>query len=148
MTPIVIEIPGIAKPGGSKKAFAFRRKNGKLGVSVTDDAKGNADWKSLVALCASKAMGGKPPLASALHIDVDFYLPRPAGHFGKRGLKQSAPPYHTVRPDATKLWRSTEDALRGIVFRDDSQVVIQCVHKRYSDKAYTVVAVHELERTA
>jgi Holliday junction resolvase RusA-like endonuclease len=36
-----------------------------------------------------------------------------------------------TRPDATKLWRPTEDALTGIVWRDDSQIIRQLVRKRY-----------------
>ena len=43
-------VPGIPQPGGSKRAFAFRRANGKLGVRVTDDAKGNKPWRAVVAV--------------------------------------------------------------------------------------------------
>jgi Holliday junction resolvase RusA-like endonuclease len=72
-----------------------------------------------------------------LSVNVTFYLRRPDGHYGTGRnagqLKTSAPAYPTSKPDATKLWRSTEDAMTGVVFRDDSQIVQQSVGKRYCD---------------
>jgi Holliday junction resolvase RusA-like endonuclease len=66
-------------------------------------------------------------------------FPRPKGHYkgGKYGtaLKANAPPFPTVRPDATKLIRPAEDALKGILWRDDSQIVTQAATKRYGDQA-------------
>jgi Holliday junction resolvase RusA-like endonuclease len=39
--------------------------------------------------------------------------------------------YPTNPPDATKLLRSTEDALTGIVWKDDKLIVDQLVSKNY-----------------
>jgi Holliday junction resolvase RusA-like endonuclease len=37
-----------------------------------------------------------------------------------------------VMPDATKLLRGLEDALTGVVWHDDAQIVSQHVEKRYA----------------
>ena len=47
-------------------------------------------------------------------------------------LKPSAPKHPIVKPDTTKLMRALEDALTGICWRDDTQVVIQTAHKAYA----------------
>jgi Holliday junction resolvase RusA-like endonuclease len=64
-------------------------------------------------------------------------MPRPKGHFGtgkKTGiLKATAPYFHTSKPDATKLTRSTEDACKGILWPDDSAVSQQAITKAYED---------------
>lgn len=72
---------------------------------------------------------------------VEFFLPRPKGHFGVHGVKRSAPKYPTVRPDATKLMRPLEDALTGIVWKDDSRIVEQVVRKSYGDPPRAEVKV-------
>ena len=83
---------------------------------------------------------------SPLNLEVDFYVPRPKGHFGKRGLRLSAPAFPTVKPDATKLLRAVEDALTGIVWRDDAQVVEQHVSKLYGEPARAEIRIYKLSR--
>ena len=124
---ITIEVPGLPAPGGSKRVFV---RNGK--PIVTDDAKRNGDWKSVVA-CAARQQYDGEPLAGPVSVRVVFKMPRPKGHYGTGRnadkLKPSAPTYHTQKPDATKLWRSTEDALSGLLWKDDAVIVSQLVDK-------------------
>ena len=126
--------PGKPQPGGSKKGFVNPR-NGR--VVIVEDAKRNKDWRAVVALAAQEAMGGHEPLTGPLALAITFYIPRPKGHYGSGKnagrLKANAPRYSTSKPDSTKLLRSTEDAMSGIVWRDDAQVVIQTVSRLYAD---------------
>jgi len=133
-------VPGIPRPGGSKKGFY----NAKMRrVIITEDCKKNKDWRASVALCASEAC--KSPLQGPLKFTFRFLLPRPKGHFGKRGLLASAPKYPTTKPDGSKLARGTEDSLTGIVWRDDAQVVRQTVSKDYTlDTPGCWITVEEL----
>lgn len=138
-------VPGIPRPGGSKTTSVVRRKggaivmvpNGRGGtrpLTVTrDDAKGNAEWKSLVAFFARQAYQG-PPLDCLLCVRMVFSMPRPKGHFRANGqLKPTAPTHAGVKPDVLKLARSTEDACTGILWLDDSRVVRQVLEKPYAD---------------
>src|SRR4051812_36873903 len=98
-----LSVYGIPAPGGSKKAFVAHGR-----VIVKDDCKRNGDWRSLVAFTARQKFRGEP-LAGALGVRVTFFMPRPKAHYRKNGdLKPNAPAHHTCKPDATKLWRSTE----------------------------------------
>ena len=49
---IQFTVPGIAQTAGSKRAFPFRRKDGRLGVAVSDDNRRSKDWKAAVAWSA------------------------------------------------------------------------------------------------
>jgi len=116
-------VPGIPKPGGSKKAFAIKGKNGKLRTVVTDDCKTSKDWRSAVVEACMKVFNG-PPTLQPLRLRINFYMAYRKGDFNKKGeLKQNAPKWHDKRPDCAKLIRAFEDALTGILWRDDSQVV-------------------------
>ena len=108
---------------------------------VRDSAKGSRPWKTRVAQAAGEAMNGDGLLDGPLLLTVQFIVPRPKGHYGVRGLRPSAPAYPTVRPDVTKLVRAVEDALTGIVWRDDSQVVSQHAAKVYGEPARCEVQV-------
>lgn len=127
---VIIWVPGIPAPGGSKRGF-LHKSTGR--VIVTEDCKRSKDWRTSVAWCASEAI--KEPFAGPVTVEVEFRMPRPKGHFwtgrNQGRLRAGAPHYHITKPDCTKLWRSTEDALKGIAWIDDSQVVRQVIKKVY-----------------
>lgn len=137
MSAVSFTAYGVAQPAGSK--VAGRTKSGRL--FVRDAAKGSRAWKEAVAQVAGEAMGGRELLDGPLYLHVRFHLPRPKGHYGKRGLLPSAPAFPTVAPDATKLVRAVEDALQGIVYRNDAQIVTQVVFKVYDEPARVFVDI-------
>ncbi len=78
---------------------------------------------------------------------VTFVQPRPKGHFRTNGELNAVglrTPYPAKKPDATKLVRSLEDAVKGIVWRDDSQVVSLAVEKVWGEPARADVEIVEL----
>lgn len=124
--PFTITIEGIPAPGGSKNAY-HNKHTGR--IAVVDAGKGNTAWKQLVAVEARRQRGGRPVLMGAVECHMTFWLPRPKSHFRKDGtLKPTAPQRHKQAPDALKLARSTEDALKGVVWHDDCLVQLgsQC----------------------
>lgn len=141
---IVVEVPGKPAPGGSKRAFVIPGTNR---ASVTDDAKGNADWKARVARFARDAYRG-PLLDEPLVVAMTFTVARPKGHFGTGRnadvLKPSAPPRPTTKPDVLKLARSTEDALTGVIWKDDCTTIRLILEKRYGDDPGVRVEVRTL----
>jgi crossover junction endodeoxyribonuclease RusA len=132
MTPIQFFIPGIPAPGGSKRAFVI---NGR--AHITDDCKRNKPWRESIAVFARQAYQGDP-LTGPLSLVVEFVMPRPKGHYGSGRnasvLKPSAPMFPAVKPDCTKLLRALEDALTGILWRDDATIVKQYVCKSYGEQ--------------
>jgi Holliday junction resolvase RusA-like endonuclease len=136
---------GEPKPAGSKKAFV-NKKTGK--AIVTDDSKGSKPWKQEVAAVAMQARvdaGLSTLLTGPVRLEVTFIQTRPKHHYGTGRnadkLKDSAPTYPTVKPDATKLLRAVEDALTGVLWKDDNQVVDQFVYKRYGTAMAAAITV-------
>lgn len=123
-------VPGIPRPGGSKRAF-LNKHTGR--IIVTEDCKHTKDWRTSVAWAAKENV--PEPLTGPLQVQFTFRLPRPKGHYGsgknRNSLKSSSPFWPSVKPDTTKLVRSTEDAMKGIAWIDDSQVVHQTAIKCY-----------------
>ena len=131
------------EPAGSKKAFPFRRRDGSLGANVVDDNDKAKGWKRSVAVEARIAYDG-PLLEGALKLQIALFFPRPKGHFGTKGLKDAAPSHHLVRPDATKCLRGIEDALQGVLYRNDSQIVLQIVSKQFGEPGRAEITVSVL----
>jgi Holliday junction resolvase RusA-like endonuclease len=138
MPALTFVIYGVAQPKGSARAFL--PKGSRFPVVTSDNPKVKG-WQQLVAEGASRALSGAGCLLDGpVALAVRFYLPRP------KSLKGSRP--HTTRPDCSKLIRSTEDALTGVVFRDDGQVVQLHVEKEYAgvgESPRAVVIVTPLE---
>jgi Holliday junction resolvase RusA-like endonuclease len=142
MPTIEFFVPGMPKPGGSKRAFV-NRKTGK--PIIAEDCKGNKDWRNTVLFAARDAYQG-PPLTGPVRLEIQFRLPRPKGHFGTGRnadkLKSSARDYPTVKPDTTKLIRALEDALTDAgIWQDDTQVIQQTAEKIYGRQPGAMVRI-------
>lgn len=142
---LVVWVPGVPQPGGSKRGFLIP--NTKR-IVITEDNKRSKDWRASVAQVVSEVVTA--PLHGPLEVIFEFYLPRPQGHFGSgrnaAQLKESAPRWHSIRPDYTKLVRSTEDALKGIAWLDDSQIASQRGTKVYGDRCGCRITIRSLEQ--
>ena len=146
---LTIEISARAIPASNKKGF-----NSKTG-QFFDAHKGKAAQVAMIRLFAHKAAADQGweitdgPVWMALH----FVFTRPAGHFGTGRnagkLKPSAPRWPTSRAigDRTNLLKSVEDALTGIVWHDDSQVVDGPIRVSYGPAPLISIAICELDNT-
>jgi len=98
-------------------------------------------WRAMVAHAAIAAK--VPLLRGPVRMSAVFLFQRPAGHYRKDGtLKptnsaltsatgKGAPMFHCVKPDASKLQRSTEDALSNLAYEDDARLVGCVIEKRW-----------------
>lgn len=139
---------GVAKPGGSKKAFVHP----KTGKAIVVEDSANKPWRQEVAgaarmACSDFASSNEAPESEVLWpdapliVEFTFVRPRPRGHYGANGLRPSAPAFPTTRPDVLKLARAAEDALTGIVWRDDSQIVHETLVKVFGEPERLEVVV-------
>ena len=97
-------------------------------------------WKELVAI-ALKEYAGRG-IREALRVDLHFFFKRPKSHFGtgknEHVIKDSAPKYHTIKPDKDNLEKAVFDVLSasktGIgLWHDDAQIVAGETKKDYDD---------------
>jgi Holliday junction resolvase RusA-like endonuclease len=101
-------------------------------VIVDDSGQAGKDWRGDVKRFALEAYQGAP-LIGGLAVQMSFKLPRPKAHFHADGrLRKNAPVWHTTKPDALKMARAVEDALTGIVWKDDAIICVEILEKIYS----------------
>lgn len=120
---IRFRVYGIPQTKGSTRAF-FRP--GMRYPVITNDNPKNKSW----ALCVSEeAVKHRPSalLLGPVRLTLVFHLAKP------KSLPKRKPSWPVKKPDLSKLTRSAEDALTGIIWRDDSQVVESTQRKLYSD---------------
>jgi len=135
MTSVDFYVIGRPQPAGSKRAFAIRAGGQLTGRTAVADANPRArSWQHQVTSAAPHL---EHLLTGPLALEVTFMLARPVGHYGqgrnRHRLRPAAPAYPAVRPDVTKLLRGVEDALTGVLWRDDAQIVTQTARKLYSE---------------
>jgi crossover junction endodeoxyribonuclease RusA len=130
---------GEPSPEGSTKAFYIKKLN--RTVTTHQNQKSLEAWRNRVATEAQRALEGKEWVAdcsSAYEVDVEFVLSRPPS------VPEHKRIHPIVKPDIDKLVRAINDALTGILFTDDCQVVSMTVSKDYGDErrpgAYIVVS--------
>lgn len=138
-------VPGRPQTAGSKTAIPGKGRGGRPLIVDSGDRGAKRAWRADLRAAAEEdifglADGGHEwPSLAPLVVVFTFVRARPKSHFGtgknERLLKLTAPMWPTSRPDALKLARAAEDALTGIVWADDAQIVDERLEKVWSDRA-------------
>jgi len=127
---VYFEVPG---PFGVKgSTFSFLDRKGKLRTKT--DCKHGKSFASAVQWAAKSAGVTLVPKGRGVTLSVVYGFPRPKG----RDRLRVDP---CVRPDVDKLCRALMDALTGVAYQDDGQVVALSVRKIYADKVRARVIV-------
>jgi crossover junction endodeoxyribonuclease RusA len=121
-------VPGVPKPQGSKRAFNHPAT--KRIVMVEAAGAPLKDWRFDVKSTAAARMTGRPVISQphGVQLTVEFVMPRPTSL-----PKTKATPAAVKKPDLDKLIRAICDALKGVVYADDSQVVQMSLSKRTAE---------------
>ena len=143
---ISFRVPGAAQPRGSKRGFAFKRASGAVGVAMVDSCKKSGAWMDRVSTFALEAYSGEP-LDGPVVLAVACYFARPRSHYGSGKnagtVKASAPKFKTTTPDCSKLLRGIEDALTGIIYKDDRQIIWTTCTKFWGDSDFVQIEIEE-----
>lgn len=133
--PLRIFIHG--KPSSQGSKTAFRRRDGSMGVRPA--TKTERPWRQLVVDMMSEEWEG-PPMEGAVELTMTFAFVRPKSGEGKKR------PSPSVKPDAEKLQRAVQDALKlAGVIRDDGQIVAWQGLKEYRDVPGVEIEVRKLQ---
>ena len=142
---LTFTIPGRPLPAGSKDRVPIIKAGSVVGHRIveTGNRQAKAAWRADIRHAATQAMNGQLPLEGPVAISLRFHLRRPVAHYGigrnQDRLKPSAPPLPTTMPDALKLARAVEDALQGICYVNDAQIVDEHLSKRYGTPERTEI---------
>lgn len=108
------------------------------------DAKPIQEYKKEVAAVA-KSCYGLPPIQGAVRLQLDVFRGMPKS-FSKR-QKQLAVNKEFLpitKPDTDNYVKGVKDALTGICYVDDAQVVDEHVRKFYSDAPRVEITIEEV----
>ena len=81
-----------------------------------------------------------------LKAEIDVFMPVPKSYSKKKAaqaLKNTIRP--TVKPDCDNIAKNINDALNGIVYPDDKQIVSLTVNKLYSNNECVRVKINSLD---
>lgn len=125
MTNVRFRVFGVPQPKGSMKAFV--PKGWTRPIVTATNASTARPWAALVTDAARQACPSLVfPSGVAVALALTFRLPKP----------QSAPKRRVTvpsrKPDIDKLARLVLDALTGIIWQDDAQVVELVARKDYA----------------
>ncbi len=126
---MIIIVNGTPAPQGSKRHVG--------GGRMVEMSKAVGPWREAVRAETQRTMIDHDPLAGPVSVVIDFYLPRPKGHYrsGRNAhlLRDSAPVYPAGRPDLDKLARAVLDGITaGGAWKDDGQAAELTLRKLYS----------------
>jgi Holliday junction resolvase RusA-like endonuclease len=132
---IVFFVAGKPETKGSTRAFMRPGMRHPVITNMNPRAK---SWAAVVTSFAVDAMGSRDPMLGEVELRLRFSMPRPQAHYrtGKHAheLRPDAPTRCAKQPDLDKLVRCAADALTGVVFRDDAQVVRIVAEKVYDER--------------
>lgn len=117
-----VEVLGKPEPGGSKRAISIP---GRRFTQVVDANPRAEAWKDTVRKTARYTLLGVKPLEGPVGVRMVFVVEKP---------KTVTREWPTVKPDVLKLARPVEDALSGILWSDDAQIVREALEKRYGPR--------------
>lgn len=101
-------------------------------------------YEDSVREAARSAMGSSEPLETPVSVYCYIRCPIPASYSKKRKqacLDGIEKPTH--RPDADNTFKSVSDAMNGIVYKDDSQIINIHITKVYAETPAVEVLVAE-----
>jgi Holliday junction resolvase RusA-like endonuclease len=146
-TEILIIIPGEPTAKGRPKYSA------RNGFAMAYTPARTVLTESTIALFASQAMAGRPPLSSAITIEITAYRAKgmPGKATARPGSKaraeydaaQAGKLCPVTKPDVDNYAKAVCDALNGVVFLDDAQITDLIVRKRYSSSPRLSICVRE-----
>lgn len=127
-------------PEGSTKAYPVRRPDGSVGATITH-AKSTElmEWRYRIAKGYEEAEGELYDSSIPVSIGIEFHFMRP------KSISAKKRPYPVTRPDLDKLVRAVLDALTGMAYKDDSQVLELKASKFYGEREGVRITVGRYE---
>jgi len=139
MTEIYFKVLGDPKGKGRPR---FSRV-GKFTKTYTD-AKTKM-YEESIASAARLHMFPKEPLETALSITLIVHVGVPLSYSKKRTTAcLTGEEWPTKKPDIDNIAKAFLDAMNGIVYKDDVQVIRLHVYKKYSIEPGVHITVHEI----
>ena len=137
MLVVTFQVDGDPVPKGRPR-FARR---GHFVQTYTDSK--TIEYETLVAMKARQAIGASEPLKGALSVFLYLRYSIPSSYTKKRKEACLNGLEFPKRIDIDNVYKSITDAMNGIVYLDDSQIVEAHIKKLYAEEGGANIMVQE-----
>lgn len=140
---IIFKVEG--KPQGKARARTFYDKRlGKMNSITPEQTK---IYEDLIRW-SYKAAGGKYLGEAVLQVNIQAYYPIPKGFSKAKKTAAIAEKLRpTTKPDCDNIIKVVLDALNGVAYYDDKQVVQVSCDKYYAETGYLFITVSDIDET-
>lgn len=108
------------------------------------DPKKSSDYKDYVRLAASEHAPEKL-IEGPVALQLRVYKPIPKSFSGKKAARAEAGELRpTSKPDVDNYVKGIKDALKGVIWKDDSQVVELSAGKYYGQRPRVEISIREV----
>jgi len=129
-------VPG-APVGKGRPRFA---KRGNFVSTYTPEK--TASYENLVKVLAMQEMGSNQPISSPVNVFIDIAICPPASWSKKKRAQALNEEIHpTGKPDIDNVAKGILDAMNGVVYLDDKQVISLTIRKFYDESDQALVTV-------
>lgn len=140
MTEVFILVPGEPVAKGRPR-FA---KRGNFVSTYTPEK--TREYELKVSCEARRSMGMRAPIVGPVELKIELSMGIPASWSKKKRLQATTGEIRpTSKPDWENVCKALCDALNGIAWMDDSQVVEATVSKRYTEEPCAIIKVRPLD---
>ncbi|APG11414.1 hypothetical protein BKD09_24070 [Bradyrhizobium japonicum] len=137
---VTIKLPGA--PQGKGRARAFLRGD-RIGHYTPQKTR---SYESLIFGAAVDAMHDRPPFDEPVLFTLSATFPVPASWSERKRQRALAGEIKPAKkPDLDNVAKAWNDALNGVVYRDDALIVVMFLDKRYGPQAQVVCTVEPVE---
>jgi Holliday junction resolvase RusA-like endonuclease len=134
--PVTITLAG--DPQGKGRARAFRRGNF-IGHYTPEKTR---TYEGMIRTAAMDAMGDRAPIEQPVELVMRAVFAVPTSYSNKkRAAALTGALLPARKPDIDNIAKAWSDALNGVVYRDDAQIVRTVFEKRYGPAALVVATV-------
>lgn len=125
---------------GKIQAKQRPRFNGKFAYTPAN----TVNYENWIKACYLRQYGNEKIIETAISVEIEAYFEMPQSASKKKKIamidNRILP---TVKPDTDNIAKSILDALNGIAFKDDKQVVELVVKKMYAVEPRAIVTIKE-----
>jgi len=140
IAPVTISLQG--QPQGKGRARAFVR-GGHVGHYTPEKTR---TYEGMIRTAAMEAIGNRPPIDQPIQFVMRAVFPVPAS-WSERKRRQAITGEIKPgkKPDLDNIAKAWNDALNGVVYRDDSLICRMTLDKRYGLQPLVVVTVQPID---
>jgi len=136
---IIFDVAGDPRGKGRPRFSRF----GKFTKVYTDQQ--TLDYETAIGVSAAHAMGSSQPIETPVAVFLYIRLPIPQSYSKKRSEAcLSGSEHPTKKPDIDNVAKVFLDAMNGIVYKDDTQVIQMHVNKVYALESGVDVMIKEI----